>query len=125
MDRKDFTIIIVDDEKEFRQTLSMIIESERYSVLTSSNGHDALNQIKENDDIRLVLTDLKMPGMGGMELIKEIHAVNPSLEIIVPQDLSAECAHDVQVIFATMMCGISDLHSEYSDFIELEVSDVY
>ena len=79
MDRKDFTIIIVDDEKEFRQTLSMIIESEGYSVLTSSNGHDALNQIKENDEIRLVLTDLKMPGMGGMELIKEIHVVNPSL----------------------------------------------
>lgn len=49
----------------------------------------------------------------------------PSLEIIVPSDLSAEASHDVQVIFATMMCGISDLHSEYSDFIELEVSDVY
>ena len=83
MDRKNFTIIIVDDEDEFRQTLSMIIESQGYSVLTSSNGHDALNQIKENDDIKLVLTDLKMPGMSGMELIKEIHAVNPSPEIIV------------------------------------------
>ena len=47
------------------------------------------------------------------------------LEIVVPQDLSPETAHDVQVIFATMMCGISDLYSEYSDFIELEVSDVY
>ncbi|MBQ7977161.1 MAG: ribosomal-processing cysteine protease Prp [Clostridia bacterium] len=49
----------------------------------------------------------------------------PSLEIIVPDGLSAEQAHDVQVIFATMLCGIADLHSEYSDFIELEVSDVY
>lgn len=46
-------------------------------------------------------------------------------EIIVPQDLSSETAHDVQIIFATMMCGISDLYSEYSDFIEMEVCDVF
>ncbi len=47
------------------------------------------------------------------------------LEIVVPQDLSPQQAHDVQIIFKTMMCGISDLHSEYSDFINLEVKDVY
>lgn len=47
------------------------------------------------------------------------------LEIVVPQDLDATIAHDVQVIFATMMCGVSDLYSEYSDFINLEVRDVY
>ncbi len=47
------------------------------------------------------------------------------LEIVVPEELDAEAAHDVQVIFGTMLCGISDLHSEYSDFINLEVRDVY
>lgn len=47
------------------------------------------------------------------------------LEIVVPQNLDASKAHDVQVIFATMMCGVSDLYSEYSDFINLEVKDVY
>ena len=47
------------------------------------------------------------------------------LEIVVPADLSDEQNHDVQVIFKTMMCGISDLHSEYSDFIDMEVRDVY
>lgn len=46
-------------------------------------------------------------------------------EIIVPQNLDSQTAHDVQVIFATMMCGLGDLYSEYSDFIEMEVSDVY
>ena len=49
----------------------------------------------------------------------------PLIEIEVPDSLSSEVAHDVQVIFATLMCGISDLHSEYSDFIELEVKDVF
>lgn len=47
------------------------------------------------------------------------------LEIVVPQNMDASKAHDVQVIFATMLCGVSDLYSEYSDFINLEVRDVY
>ncbi len=47
------------------------------------------------------------------------------LEIVVPRNLSAEKSHDVQVIFATMLCGVSDLYSEYSDYINLEVKDVY
>ncbi len=47
------------------------------------------------------------------------------LEIIVPQELDKDKAHDVQVIFGTMMCGVSDLYSEYSDYINLEVRDVY
>ncbi len=47
------------------------------------------------------------------------------LEIVVPQNLDTNKAHDVQVIFATMLCGVSDLYSEYSDFINLEVRDVY
>ncbi len=49
----------------------------------------------------------------------------PLIEIEVPSALPNDVAHDVQVIFATLMCGISDLHSEYSDFIELEVKDVF
>ena len=47
------------------------------------------------------------------------------MEIVIPDDLSEQVAHDVQVIFKTMMCGVSDLYEEYSDFIELEVRDVY
>jgi len=45
-------------------------------------------------------------------------------EIVIPDDLSKETAHDVQVIFATMMCGVSDIFTEYSDFINMEVCDV-
>lgn len=59
----------------------------------------------------------------GVEIIRDDKTAY--LEIIVPLDLSEEVMHDVQVIFATMMCGISDLYSEYSDFIELEVNNVY
>ena len=43
----------------------------------------------------------------------------------IPADITDEQQHDAQVIFATMLCGLQDLAGEYSDFIELEVKDVY
>ena len=64
-----------------------------------------------------------MVACAGVDIIRDDSKAY--LEIVVPNDLSQEQAHDVQVIFKTMMCGISDLHSEYSDFIDLEVNDVY
>ena len=45
-------------------------------------------------------------------------------DMIIPQELSESASHDVQIIFGTMMCGITELHEEYSDFIDLEVCDV-
>lgn len=46
-------------------------------------------------------------------------------EIIIPENLSDDKKHDVNIILSTMLCGISDLREEYSDFIELEVENVY
>lgn len=50
---------------------------------------------------------------------------NGYMKIVVPEGLDLQVAHDVEVIFQTMMCGIYDLYEQYSDFIELEVKDVY
>ncbi len=46
-------------------------------------------------------------------------------EMIIPQNLSEQNQHDVNVILSTMLCGLGDLREEYSDFIELEVENVY
>ncbi len=46
-------------------------------------------------------------------------------EINIPESLSPGTRHDVNVILNTMLCGIGDLREEYSDFIELEVRNVY
>ena len=45
--------------------------------------------------------------------------------IILPENLTNEQRHDANVILGTMLCGIQDLREEYSDFIELEVQNVY
>ncbi|MBQ7603265.1 MAG: ribosomal-processing cysteine protease Prp [Clostridia bacterium] len=45
-------------------------------------------------------------------------------DMIIPDNLNESAMHDVQIILGTMMCGISELHDEYSDFIDMEVCDV-
>lgn len=67
---------------------------------------------------------LGMLGVAGANVAINRDDKNGFFEIIIPEDLSESVAHDVQVIFATMMCGLSDLHSQYSDFIEMEVQNV-
>lgn len=46
-------------------------------------------------------------------------------EITIPKEISGTTKHDVNVILSTMLCGLSDLKEEYSDFIEVEVENVY
>ena len=50
---------------------------------------------------------------------------NAFFAIILPEELSETERHDADVILGTMLCGINDLREEYSDFIELEVQNVY
>jgi two-component system response regulator (stage 0 sporulation protein F) len=65
------TILIIDDESMLNMMLSGVLISEGYQVHTATNGPDGLKIIdKEKPDIALV--DLKMPGMDGQEVLKEI-----------------------------------------------------
>jgi two-component system NtrC family response regulator len=65
------TILIVDDEKNYPLILSAVLEEEGFETLTANKGSDALD-ILESSDIDLVLTDMKMPGMDGIELLERI-----------------------------------------------------
>ena len=67
---------------------------------------------------------LGMLGVAGANITINRDDKKGFFEIIIPEGLSESVSHDVQIIFATMMCGLSDLHSQYSDFIEMEVQNV-
>ena len=70
-------ILIIDDEADFRETLKSIL-SKKYSPILASNGKEGLN-ILEEETISLVLLDLRMPKMDGIEVLKKI----PTSEIPV------------------------------------------
>jgi len=68
------TILIVDDSKSIREVVRSTLENEGYNVLLGVDGKDALKHM-DGQSIDLVITNLQMPEMDGIELIKNIRAI--------------------------------------------------
>jgi len=79
---KDFRILIVDDEKDVRETLSEMIGGLGYQVLAAENGMEALGSV-EKQKVDLIITDLSMPKMNGLELIVKVKRIHPHIPIAV------------------------------------------
>jgi two-component system NtrC family response regulator len=76
------TVLIVDDEKNYPPILSAVLEEEGYETLTATSGQEALD-ILNNSDIDLVLTDMKMPAMDGIELLENIKVKNQDVPVLL------------------------------------------
>ena len=66
-------VLVVDDEELIRQIISIILKSEGYKVIEAESGHDALKKMSDKH-FGLVITDLRMPGMDGIEFIKQLRS---------------------------------------------------
>jgi DNA-binding NtrC family response regulator len=75
-------ILIVDDEKAQRDILQTILSREGYRTVTAASGQDAIEKLKD-DEFELILTDLKMQGMSGMELLEKVLEDSPHQCIII------------------------------------------
>ncbi|HEY5132814.1 MAG TPA: sigma-54 dependent transcriptional regulator [Candidatus Krumholzibacteriaceae bacterium] len=75
-------ILIVDDEKSMCQYMSIMLRKGGYDVKTVHNGKKALQEIKESS-FDVVITDIRMEGMDGIELLGAIKATNPTLPVII------------------------------------------
>src|SRR5258706_10444843 len=83
-DIKGRTILVVDDEASMREFLEILLTGEGFRVLTAPNGRTALEIFeKEKGAVDLVIQDLKMPGIDGVELLKRFKALSPDLPIVV------------------------------------------
>jgi DNA-binding NtrC family response regulator len=76
------TILVVDDEKSVRDSIKMILEYEKYSVLFAENGTKALSILKETP-LDAVLLDIKMPGMDGIDVLRQIKSLQNDLPVIM------------------------------------------
>ena len=76
------TILVVDDEKNYRVVLSAFLSGEGYEMLTAESAQEALEAV-DSVDLDLVLTDMKMPVMDGIELLKQIKEKNPHLPVVM------------------------------------------
>ena len=75
-------ILLIDDEKGTRKLLSISLRNEGYDVITADNGKSGLELFRQESP-SIILTDIKMPGMDGTDVLKKIKQIDPDTEVII------------------------------------------
>lgn len=75
-------LLVVDDEKSIRLTVTQTLAGENYEVCAAFNGEDALQQLQESE-FDLMLLDLQMPGIGGEDVLRQAVELRPNIQAIV------------------------------------------
>jgi len=75
-------LLIVDDEQSYRQLLKLVFESEGHEVQTAASGNEAL-RILQDQTIQVVISDVKMPDLDGIQLLRAIREIGPKVGVIM------------------------------------------
>lgn len=110
MQKENFRILVVDDERSFLLLLTRILEDEGYSVSGFTDPEDALKKI-DSYSPNLIITDLKMPGMDGIKLMEEVKKINADIDFIL---ITA---------FATVDTAVSAMKKGAFDYITKPLKD--
>ena len=95
-------VLIVDDEETVRNLLQRTLKEADYSVTTAANGQEALDKVSELN-VGVVLLDIKMPGVSGMEVLRQLASGRPDICVIM-----ATAVADVQTAVEAMKLGAYD-----------------
>lgn len=77
------TLLIVDDEPNIRRVLTAVFEKAGYRVLTAENGRKALDVVSSEPNVRVMICDLIMPDLNGVEVLKSAKEINPQLSVVM------------------------------------------
>jgi len=109
-DHSDWHILVIDDEKDILDVMCLALGDTGYPVTTASDGKTGLELCRATPP-RIVITDIRMPGMNGLEVLEAVKKLDPDIEVIV-------CT-----AFAEMDLAIQALQLDASDFITKPISD--
>jgi solute carrier family 13 (sodium-dependent dicarboxylate transporter), member 2/3/5 len=76
-------ILLIDDEDRFRTSLATRLKARGYEVLDVDNGEEAIRRIRADKEIDIAVIDLKMPGMDGIQTLRELREFNPALQAVM------------------------------------------
>jgi len=121
------TLLIVDDEPNVVWFISKVCQPRGYETITAGSGVEALKYIQEcGEKIDLVLLDLRMPGMGGMEVLKSIRKFQPDLPVIILtalHDKKSDCEKLGIEAFMKKPYSLEELYSRIESVIESRTFD--
>ena len=75
-------ILIIEDEKNLRRSLALTLEMEGYNVVEANSGEEGLRKL-DSEEIDVVVTDVRLPGMDGIQIIREVKSRRPDVEVLV------------------------------------------
>ena len=77
-------ILVIDDEKTILENIKFVLELDNNEVITASSSEEGLDFFTKNfNDIDVVITDMKMPHISGMEILREIKKIMPEMSVII------------------------------------------
>ena len=76
-------VLLVDDEVPFVETMTKRLSKRGINIISALSGEEALGRLENNSDIEIVVLDVKMPGMDGLETLAEIKRNCPLVEVII------------------------------------------
>ncbi len=82
MEKKDFRILVADDDEIARDVITSLLQREGYSVIAAHDGLDAI-RILRIEEVGLVITDLRMPGADGIEVLKYAVRTNSDIAVVI------------------------------------------
>ncbi|MGO9572067.1 MAG: sigma-54-dependent transcriptional regulator [Desulfomonilaceae bacterium] len=107
--------MIIDDERSIRRSLEMFLQKKGYAVLTAEDGEKGL-LIVENERPEMLILDIRLPGMDGLEVLRAVRERHPSTSVVM-----ITAFHDMDTTIRTMKLGAYEYIHKPIDIDELEI----
>ena len=109
-----YTILICDDDEDIVSALKIFLSADGYKIVEAYNGEQAIEAVKSNDDIQLILMDVMMPGMSGIEAMIQIRSMGCNVPIIL---LTAKSEDSDKIL--GLNCGADDYITKPYNTVEV------
>ncbi|WP_299978655.1 hybrid sensor histidine kinase/response regulator [Desulfobacula sp.] len=106
----NWKILLIDDDEDIRDIMSITLKDAGYSVICAPDGHTGI-MLATREEPHIIITDIKMPGMNGLEVLEKIKKIKPEIEVIVTTG------------FGDIKKAVKALQYDASDFISKPIDD--